>query len=84
VKFDRKHDIPYRRLQLGQQDRPIDRHVPLSFKFRGRTVGRTVSCPARGGREDLIDRLGLHYLHAHQIATREQAAVRAAGVSWRV
>jgi len=32
----------------------------------------------------LIDRLGLHYLHAHQIATRaEQAALRAAGISWR-
>jgi hypothetical protein len=32
----------------------------------------------------LIDRLNLHYLHAHQIATRaEQAAVRAAGVNWR-
>ena len=31
----------------------------------------------------LIDQLGLHYLHAHQIATRaEQAAVRAAGVNW--
>ena len=33
----------------------------------------------------LIDQLGLHYLHAHQIATRaEQAAVRAAGIEWRV
>ena len=32
----------------------------------------------------LIDQLGLHYLHAHQVATRaEQAAVRAAGVTWR-
>jgi hypothetical protein len=32
----------------------------------------------------LIDQLGLHYLHAHQIATRaEQAAVRAAGFNWR-
>ncbi len=32
----------------------------------------------------LIDQLGLHYLHAHQIATRaEQAAVRAAGIDWR-
>jgi hypothetical protein len=32
----------------------------------------------------LIDQLKLHYLHAHQIATRaEQAAVRAAGVRWR-
>src|SRR5262249_38994476 len=32
----------------------------------------------------LIDQLHLHYLHAHQIATRaEQAAVRAAGIRWR-
>ena len=32
----------------------------------------------------LIDQLGLHYQHAHQIATRaEEAAVRADGVSWR-
>ncbi len=32
----------------------------------------------------LIDQLGLHYLHAHQIATRaEQAAVRAADITWR-
>jgi hypothetical protein len=32
----------------------------------------------------LIEQLNLHYLHAHQIATRaEQAAVRAAGVRWR-
>ena len=32
----------------------------------------------------LIDQLGLHYLHAHQIATRaEEAAVRAEGIRWR-
>ena len=32
----------------------------------------------------LIDQLNLHYLHAHQIASRaEQAAVRAAGIRWR-
>jgi hypothetical protein len=32
----------------------------------------------------LIDQLNLHYLYAHQIATRaEEAAVRAAGVRWR-
>jgi hypothetical protein len=32
----------------------------------------------------LIDQLGLHCLHAHQIATRaEEAAVRAAGLEWR-
>jgi hypothetical protein len=32
----------------------------------------------------LIDQLGLHYQHAHQIETRaEEAAVRADSVSWR-
>jgi hypothetical protein len=32
----------------------------------------------------LIDQLGLHYLHAHQIATRaEEALVRADGILWR-
>jgi hypothetical protein len=32
----------------------------------------------------LLDALGLRYQHAHQIALRaEQAAVRAAGISWR-
>jgi hypothetical protein len=31
-----------------------------------------------------VEKLGLHYLHAHQLATRaEQAAVRAAGIDWR-
>ena len=38
--------------------------------------------PILGGA--LIDQLGLHYLHAHQIATRaEEAAVRADGIVWR-
>ena len=32
----------------------------------------------------LIDQLGLHYLHAHQIATRaEEAAVNAQRVTWK-
>jgi hypothetical protein len=31
-----------------------------------------------------LDELGLHYLHAHQIAIRtERAAVEAAGISWK-
>jgi len=33
--------------------------------------------------KSLLDEMRLHYLHAHQIALRtEQAAVRAAGISW--
>jgi hypothetical protein len=32
----------------------------------------------------LLDELGLHYVHAHQIGLRtERAAVEAAGISWR-
>jgi hypothetical protein len=85
-KFDRDHDIPY----LAGYSRDgktiyIDRHMPKSFKANGREV----DCDRylilhEEVEKTLIDQLGLHYLHAHQIATRaEQAAVRAAGIKWR-
>jgi hypothetical protein len=63
----------------------IDRHGPKSFKFRGRVIEIDRFLVLHEEVEKtLIDQLGLHYLHAHQIATRaEQAAVRAAGISWR-
>ena len=85
-KFDRKHDIPY--LAGYSQDGKtiyIDRHMPRSFKFRGRAIETDRFLILHEEVEKtLIDQLGLHYLHAHQIATRaEQAAVRAAGVTWR-
>jgi hypothetical protein len=59
--------------------------MPPSFRYRGRTIETDRFLVLHEEVEKtLIDRLGLHYLHAHQIATRaEQAAVRAAGVSWR-
>jgi hypothetical protein len=84
--LDRKHDIPY----LAGYSRDgetiyIDRHMPQSFRFRGRLIETDRFLLLHEEVEKtLIDRLGLHYLHAHQIATRaEEAAVRAAGVSWR-
>ena len=85
-KFDRKHDIPY--LAGYSEDGKtiyIDRHMPQSFKFRGRTIDTDRFLVLHEEVEKtLIDQLGLHYLHAHQIATRaEEAAVRAAGVNWR-
>jgi len=85
-KFDRKHDIPY--LAGYSEDGKtiyIDRHMPKSFKLRGRTVETDRFLILHEEVEKtLIDQLGLHYLHAHQIATRaEEAAVRAAGVTWR-
>jgi len=84
-KFDRKHDIPY--LAGYSEDGKtiyIDRHMPRSFKFRGRAVDTDRFLILHEEVEKtLIDQLGLHYLHAHQIATRaEQAAVRAAGIKW--
>jgi hypothetical protein len=84
--LDHNHDIPY----LAGYSRDgktiyIDRHMPRSFKSRGRVIEVDRFLVLHEEVEKtLIDRLGLHYLHAHQIATRaEQAAVRAAGVSWR-
>jgi hypothetical protein len=59
--------------------------MPPSFKYRGRTIDTDRFLILHEEVEkSLIDQLGLHYLHAHQIATRaEEAAVRAAGITWR-
>jgi hypothetical protein len=82
VRFDRKHDIPYLAgYSLDGKTIYIDRHMPASFKFKGRTINTDRFLVLHEEVEKtLIDQLGLHYLHAHQIATRaEEAAVRAAG-----
>ncbi|GAB3783343.1 hypothetical protein [Dyella agri] len=85
-KLDREHDIPY--LAGYSQDGKtiyIDRHLPKSFIFRGRTVEVDRFLILHEEVEKtLIDQLGLHYLHAHQIATRaEEAAVNAQRVTWK-
>src|SRR5262245_19030303 len=84
--LDREHDIPY----LAGYSRDgktiyIDRHMPKSFRFRGRVIETDRFLILHEEVEKtLIDQLSLHYLHAHQIATRaEQAAVRAAGIRWQ-
>ncbi len=85
-KFDRKHDIPYLAgYSLDGKTIYIDRHMPRSFKFRGREIDTDRFLILHEEVEKtLIDQLDLHYLHAHQIATRaEEAAVRAAGLRWR-
>jgi len=85
-RVDREHDIPYLAgYSLDGQRIYIDRHLPKSFEFRGRAieVDRYLLLHEEV-EKTLIDQLGLHYQHAHQIATRaEEAAVRADGVSWR-
>jgi hypothetical protein len=84
--YDRDHDIPYLAgYSLDGGTIYIDRHLPRSFVYKGRTieVDRYLILHEEV-EKTLIDQLGLHYQHAHQIATRaEEAAVRADGVSWR-
>jgi hypothetical protein len=85
-KLDRAHDIPY----LAGYSRDgktiyIDRHMPPVMKVGGREIDTDRFLILHEEVEKtLIDQLDLHYLHAHQIATRaEEAAVRAAGIRWR-
>ena len=84
--LDRQHDIPYLAgYSLNGKIIYIDRHLPQTFRFRGRDieVDRYLILHEEV-EKTLIDQLGLHYLHAHQIATRaEQAAIRADRISWR-
>jgi hypothetical protein len=86
IKVDYQHDIPY--LAGYSQDNKtvyIDRHLPRFFEHGGRRIEVSRYLILHEEVEKtLIDQLKLHYLHAHQIATRaEQAAVRADKISWR-
>lgn len=85
-KLDRSYDIPY----LAGYSRDaltiyIDRHLPKSFSTSGRRVGIDRFLILHEAVEKaLLDEIGLHYQHAHQIALRvEESAVRAVGISWR-
>ncbi|MEP6938311.1 MAG: hypothetical protein ABI846_00990 [Rudaea sp.] len=85
-KLDRGHDVPY--LAGYSQDGGtiyIDRHLPRTMAYKGRKVEvDRYLIMHEEVEKTLIDQLGLHYLHAHQIATRaEEAAVRADGILWR-
>jgi hypothetical protein len=85
-KLDRDHDIPYLAgYSLDGTIIYIDRHMPRAFRHKGRDIETDRFLILHEEVEKtMIDRLNLHYLHAHQIATRaEQAAVRACGISWR-
>jgi len=85
-KLDRSHDVPYLAgYSMDGKTIYIDRHLPFSFKYRGRTVDvDRFLIMHEEVEKTLIDQLDLHYLHAHQIATRaEEAAVRAERISWR-
>src|SRR5437879_13234197 len=85
-KLDRSHDLPY----LAGYSRDgktiyIDRHMPKSFTCNSRRIRTDRFLLVHEAVEKaLIQLLGLHYQHAHQIALRaEQAAVRAEGIPWK-
>src|SRR2546421_8255546 len=64
----------------------IDRHLPHSFRWLMKSVRvEPFLLTHEIVEKALLDELGLHYLHAHQIAVRaERDAVKAAGVPWWV
>lgn len=81
----RDYDIPYLAgYSLDGHMIFIDRHMPKSFAYRGRRVMTDRFLVVHEAVEkSLIQLLGMHYLHAHQIALHaEQAAVRAEGIEW--
>ena len=84
--LDRNHDIPYLAgYSMDGKIIYIDRHMPETMRYGRRDISTDRYLILHEEVEKtLIDQLGLHYLHAHQIAARaEEAAVRAAGVLWR-
>jgi hypothetical protein len=83
--LERSYDIPYLAgYSLDGHTIFIDRHMPKSFTWRGRKVLTDRFLIVHEAVEkSLIQLLGMHYLHAHQIALHaEQAAVRAEGIKW--
>lgn len=83
-RMKRTFDVPY----LGGSSRDgtiyIDRDLPKTFSTKGHRVAADPFIILHEAIERAVgDRLGLSYQHAHQIALRvEEAAVRAAGISW--
>jgi hypothetical protein len=86
IYLERRYDIPY--LAGYSTDGRvifIDRHMPKRWVWHRRSIPTDPFLIVHEAVEkSLIQLLGLHYLHAHQIALRaEQAAVRAAGLQWQ-
>ena len=85
IHIERSYDIPYLAgYSLDGHVIFIDRHMPKSFIYRSKRVMTDRFLVVHEAVEkSLIQLLGMHYLHAHQIALHaEQAAVRAEGIEW--
>src|SRR5205085_2118879 len=86
-KVDHSYDVPY--IAGSSKDGKtifIDRHLPRVFRSLLKKVRVEEFIVVHETVEKaLLDELKLHYLHAHQIASRiEKEAVHEAGVSWRL
>jgi hypothetical protein len=84
-KISHAYDVPYiAGYSTDGKTIFIDRHLPRSFRWLLKTVRvKSFLLTHEIVEKALLDELGLHYLHAHQIALRaERDAVKAAGVSW--
>ncbi|MBL6749451.1 MAG: hypothetical protein ISP90_02975 [Nevskia sp.] len=82
----RDYDIPYLAgYSLDGQMIFIDRHMPKTLAWKRRRINTDRFLIVHEAVEkSLIQLLGMHYLHAHQVALRaEQAAVRAEGIEWK-
>jgi hypothetical protein len=85
TRLDRDHDIPYLAgYSIDGTVIYIDGHMPKAFTHKSRMVETDRFLVLHEEVEKtMIDRLNLHYLHAHQIATRvEREAVIACGINW--
>jgi hypothetical protein len=84
---NKTYDVPY----LAGYSRDgktvyIDRHIPNQLVVDGKTIEvAPILALHETVEKALIDKLGIHYESAHQIAlTVEKAAIENAGVSWDV
>lgn len=86
-KVDHSYDIPF--IAGSSTDGKtiyIDRHLPRTFSWLLKKVRVEQFIVVHEAVEKaLLDKLELHYLHAHQIALRmEHDAIKEAGVSWYI
>ena len=85
VTISHEFDIPYiAGYSVDAKTVYIDRHLPRTLKVRNKDVRIEPFLVVHEIVEKaLLDELRLHYLHAHQIASRiERDSVRTSGIRW--
>lgn len=87
VKVSRDYDVPYLAgYSVDGKTIYIDRNIPITFTTKSKKKVETKKYLVlhEAIEKALIDKLGLHYQFAHQIALRtELAAIMADSISWQ-